>query len=247
LSRRVLFSIGSIAAVLGLLVLAGPSSAAPIGNYTMTFSVDGVGVIGSMTHVVDPDVSHTGYYALDDVTLEDEGGNDYAFVDYWNSQYDVDPFVTNNFNVTNISAFTQIFEIVVTVPVLATGPQTLMTGSIGLSVTNTTSGGAALSDTGVAVYRAEIDGSTEQTLFDPAFSLGCAPPFCSDSDNAGFTNVLGPAASSTIGIRIRFSLSPGDSASGTSVFNIDAVPEPTTLVMIGLGVAGLAALGRRRA
>jgi hypothetical protein len=232
-------------ALASALLPAGAALAAPIGNYTMTFSVDGVGVVGSMTEVVDPDVSHTGYYSLDDVTLGD-GTDDYVFVDYWNSQYDVDPFVTNNFNVTNISGAPQIFEIVVTVPVLPTGPQTLMTGSIGLTVTNTTSGGATLSDTGVAVYRAQIDGSTEQTLFDPAFSLSCAPPFCSDSDNAGFTNVLGPAAATDIAIRIRFSLSPGDSASGTSVFNIEAVPEPVTAVLIGLGLAGLAAAGQRR-
>jgi hypothetical protein len=213
----------------------------------MTFSAgttdETMAVIGGVSQVIDPEVGgDTGYQSLDDVTL---GG--VAFVDSWSSAYDIDPFVTNNFNVTNISAVTQIFEIVVTIPVVPTGPQTLMTGSIGLSVTNTASGGAALADTGVPVYRAQIDGSTVQTLFDPAFALGCAPPFCSDSDNSGFVNILGPAAATDIAIRIRFSLSPGDSASGTSVFNIEAVPEPITAVMMGLGLAGLAAAGRRRA
>jgi hypothetical protein len=168
-----------------------------------------------------------------------------AFVDYWNSSYDIDPFVTNNFNVTNISAVTQIFDILVTSPVVPTGPQTLMTGSIGLSVTNTNSASATLADTGVAVYQAIIDGSTEQTLFDPAFTLTCAGAFCSDSDNAGFTNVLGPAAGTSIAIRIRFTLSPGDSASGTSVFNIEAVPEPVTALMLGMGLVGLAIAGSR--
>jgi hypothetical protein len=155
-------------AVLNVL-LAGSVGADPIGSYTMAFSIDGLGVGGSMSEVVDPDVTgDTGYYHLDDVTL---GG--VAFVDYWNSSFDIDPFVTNNFNVTNISAFTQTFDIVVTSPVVPTGPQTLMTGSIGLSVTNTASGGAALSDDGVvAVYQALIDGSTEQTLFDPALRAG---------------------------------------------------------------------------
>jgi hypothetical protein len=230
-----------LAAVASFLI-AGSAWSAPIGTYSMTFSVDGLGVVGGMSQVIDPDIDgDTGYYHLDDVTL---GG--VAFVDSWDSSYDIDPFVTNNFNVTNISGVTQIFEIVVTLPVVPTGPQTLMTGSIGLSVTNTASGGAALADTGVAVYRAQIDGSTEQTLFDPAFSLGCAPPFCSDSDNSGFVNILGPAATTDIAIRIRFSLSPGDSASGTSVFNIEAVPEPMTAVMIAMGLAGLAAAGGGR-
>jgi hypothetical protein len=99
-------------------------------------------------------------------------------------------------------------------------------------VTNTASASATLSDDGlVSVYQAYIDGGVVQTLLDPAYTLSCGTPFCSNSDNDGFVSVLGPGATTSIAIRLRFTLSPGDSASGTSVFNIDAVPEPVTAVM----------------
>jgi hypothetical protein len=237
---------------LAVVVVAGSARADLIDpNYTMVFSVaacDEEGTCGTPTPIGgvagphDEEGGDTGYYHLDDVTL---GG--VAFIDYWNSSYDVDPFVTNNFAVTNISGVTQIFDIIVTSPVVVTGPQTLMSGSIGLTVTGTPPAGAAtLTDTGVAVYQAQIDGGTVQTLFNPAYSLSCAsPPVCSNSDNAMFTNIVGPQANANIGIRIRFTLSPGDSASGTSVFNIEAVPEPVTALMLGMGLVGLAIAGSR--
>jgi hypothetical protein len=58
--------------------------------------------------------------------------------------------------------------------------------------------------------------------------------------------VLGPQANSSIAIHIRFSLTPGDQAGVTSVFNVDAVPEPMTVVMMGLGLLGLGVAGRSR-
>jgi hypothetical protein len=237
---------------MALLAFAGAAQADLVDpEYTMVFSAaacDDQGVCGELVEMGGVNGPHdpggtgtdTGYYSLNDVTL---GG--VAFIDHWDSAYDIDPFVTNNFNVTNISGVTQVFDILVTSPVVVTGPQTLMTGSIGLSVTNTASGGATLTDTGVAVYQALIDGVTVETLFDPAFTLTCAPPFCSDTDNAMFTNQIGPQANANIGIRIRFTLSPGDSASGTSVFNIEAVPEPVTAMMLGMGLVGLAIAGSR--
>jgi hypothetical protein len=97
------------------------------------------------------------------------------------------------------------------------------------------------------MYQAIVDGSTVvQTLLNDPQSYTSATPFGSVSTgfvNYGPTN-LGLAATSTIGITIKFTLSPGDTASFTSVFNL--VPEPGTLVMLATGLAGMAHLGRRR-
>jgi hypothetical protein len=247
--RHSILSVALLATALWLIPV-GPVAATPIGNYSMELSIDGVPV-GGMTQVIDPDTGgDTGYYHLDDVALDPDGTGplpSIAFLDYWDSSYDVDPFVTNNFSVTNISAFTQTFDILVTLPIVPTGPLTSMTGSVGLTVTNTAAGGATVADTGVAIYQAGIDGVTVQTLLDPAYSLSCGPPFCSNTDSDGFVGVIGPGATSNISIRLRFTLSPGDSASGTSVFNIDAVPEPTTLLLLASGGGVWAHFGRRRA
>jgi hypothetical protein len=53
-----------------------------------------------------------------------------------------------------------------------------------------------------------------------------------------------PAALSTIGIRLDFTLTPGDSASFTSVFVVQPVPEPAS---IALDTGDPAELGRQYA
>jgi hypothetical protein len=56
----------------------------------------------------------------------------------------------------------------------------------------------------------------------------------------------GPAALATIGITIDFTLTPGDSATFTSVFVVESIPEPGTGLMVGLGLIALAARRRGR-
>lgn len=170
-------------------------------------------------------------------------------IESWGSSYDTDPFVTQNFVVTNNSGFTQTYVFTVTSPVVPQTPATLMNGSVGLTITNTASPSADLDDNGNAIYTALIDGVGVQTLFNPVYALSCTPAFCSDTDSADFgipVPIAGPAALTSIGIRIQFDLSPGDSAGVTSVFNIVAIPEPVSGALLASGLLGLALAGRRR-
>jgi hypothetical protein len=244
---RVLYA---TAALIVPAVLALSASATPLTGASMNWSVQDSGQSGTANMLslatcnstdVGGDCTLTGWTPVHGLYT----------VNSWTSTWDTDPFVTNNFNVTNNSASVMTFDVTVTSPVILTGPQTAMSGSLGITLTNTASGGVTLDDSGGAIYTALIDGIPVRTLLDATYSLGCAAPFCSTTDGDDFgispnPPEIGPQANANIAIRIRFDLSPGDSAGITSVFNIAAVPEPETAALITLGLVGLAIAGHRR-
>jgi hypothetical protein len=242
--------LAATSALIGTWLLAFSAAAVPLTTATMGWTVEGTGQTGTL-NLLGPSTCNSTDIGGDCTLSNFTPGHGLYTVDSWTSQWDVDPFVTHNVSVTNNTAGTLIFDVTVTSPVVVTGPLTAMSGSIGITLTNTT--GTALLDNsvGAAIYAAQIDGSSVRTLFDPPYSLTCTPPFCSttDSDDFGiFPNPPenGPQANATIGIRLRFQLSAGDSAGITSVFNIEAVPEPGTAALLGLGLFSLAVAGRRR-
>jgi hypothetical protein len=169
----------------------------------------------------------------------------------WSSVYDFDPFVTNNVSILNTTGVTQTYIVGVTSPIVPQLPNTNMSGSIGITITNDPVGAATLTNPGTnPVYTALIDGVSAQTLANNPYTLTCAPALCSTTQNLSFgipVPVLGAGATTNIGITLRFTLSPGDQASVTSVFNVIAVPEPVTGSLLVAGLVGLAFAGRRRA
>jgi hypothetical protein len=174
----------------------------------------------------------------------------------WDAQWqwmgNSDPFVTNNFTLTNLSGSTQTFTITSTIGIVPIGPASLTSGSIDGSITdNPTYGGATISTvSGNALYTALIDGSDYLTLLDDLYSVTVPGSSGGSADvgPASFTNQLGPAITSDIGIRIQFSLTAGDSVSFTSVFSVEetAVPVPAAVWLFGSGLIGLVGIARRK-
>jgi hypothetical protein len=170
---------------------------------------------------------------------------------HWDVTADPDPLVTSALAITNTTAFTQTFTSIITIPVTpAVTPSSLIRGSIGGSVSDANSSGAATLSTasGTALYTALIDGSPVQTLYADPYSVNVVLP--DDTSSVPSTNfgipvfLPGPAALTSIGIQIKFTLTPGDSASFTSVFRVEPVPEPAGLALVGIAAVGM--LVRRR-
>ena len=168
----------------------------------------------------------------------------------WMLNLDPDPTVFANTVIRNMSGSTQTFFLNVVLPITVTLNSPLrITGSIQGGVTDTNGNASALvsSVAPTAIYSAAIDGTVVRTLLNHPSSLNVNAAFQGSSfvPSPGYSNELlvGTNATTNIAIFLRFSLSPGDSASFTSVFNV--VPEPSTALLVGVGVLGLLAAARR--
>jgi len=167
----------------------------------------------------------------------------------WEIDLDPDPFVSAFFTVQNLTNAMQPFTITTSLPTIALGGPTTMFGS----TTGTVGDGDFVQDqfgngatvrtlVGSPYYEALVDGVGVRSLY-PDFQQNAAALGNVNAINAiNFSGEAGPALISSIGIRNRFELTPGDNASFTSTFNI--IPTPGAVGL--LGVAGLAATRRRR-
>lgn len=216
-----------------------------------------VGVVGDMTTLDDVQLACSGTSCTLNGPVA--GGSGTWMLTSTSLTINPDPSVLAITAVTNTSASTQTFVVNVTLPVApAFGPPSLIQGSVSGSLTDTSSatgqgtvGSASLGAvSGGSVYVALIDGSGVRTLLDDPYSVAVAV--------ANGSTVIGPAdfgipvresspvaTTTDIGIELRFTLSPGDSASFTSVFDVVAVPEPGTAGLVGLGLLLLAVRRRR--
>jgi MYXO-CTERM domain-containing protein len=164
----------------------------------------------------------------------------------WSMTVNPDPFVIANLVVTNNSAVTQTFSLLVSLPVGAILPTSVMGGSITGTLTDLNGNGASLTSVaGDSVYHALIDNNTVETLMDDPFSVSAGAFESAVVGPASFGDPIpsapGPGVNNSIGILITFNLSAGDSASFTSIFVVQ-VPGPGGLAL--LAVAG--AIGGRR-
>ncbi len=195
-----------------------------------------------------------GLQPVGDGLFSGEGGAEGPTWDFsWEATADPDPFVNGAFSLTNNAAVTQTFIVSVTLPIIPQGPLTKIGGSVGITLTDSNNNGvASVTDAGNGIYFGQIDGADVLELFDDPYSLSVvfAGQTVVDSDLAGLPGptILGPAAAATIGIYHRFKLTPGDSVGLTSFFVVEAVPEASSMLLVGIAGTSLVGFGafRRR-
>lgn len=179
-----------------------------------------------------------------------EGGG--WVLDSWNLFADPDPQISNIASVTNNTGVTQSFVISVALPTnISFGPPSFIRGSIGLTATDANGSGLVeLSSSGSnPIYNGLIDGTSVRTLLDAPQSFSAAGAFNGVSTgtfNFGIPvqESVAVATLTSIGLEVRFDLTAGDTASFTSVFDVQPIPEPGTALLLGLGLVGLAARSR---
>ena len=171
------------------------------------------------------------------------------------TQVKEDPFITNNFVVTNNTGVTTTFTFAVSSPIPAFNASKIVESNILIQLNDDdNAGGATLtSDAPTSVYEAFVNGGSVLTLLDDPYLLTCTSP--SDCSPPGVANgqdgdeviaqAFGPVVATSIGITVKFTLSPGDSAAVLSRFEI--VPEPGTALLVGFGLLAMAGARRRAA
>lgn len=195
-----------------------------------------------------------GNATADDYAAEGQFENE-AFKLDWDLSGKYDPTINGAFSVTNNLAVPQTFTLSVTVPVPPIAGGTVIGGSVGGSFTDANGGGATFgSSGGTAIYTALVDGVPVATLYPSPVALAAGPFLTTNLLAADFGSPIpsaaGPAALTTdMGIELKFVLSPGDTAALTSVFVVEPVPEPSTIVLalMGLGCGLFVARRRSRA
>ena len=177
-------------------------------------------------------------------------------VDSWMVELKEDPFVTNNLVVQNNTGVTQSYIASVVLPIPAFPYDRVINSSFGVTATD---GGAGAADgiinVGIGsrptIYTGMVNGSSVLAL-DPVTGMPITQANCPGGASVGCTALAGnnvallfiPAGVATsIGLELNFTLSAGDSAGLTSRFEI--IPEPTTALLVGLGLIGLGAARRR--
>ena len=156
--------------------------------------------------------------------------------------FDADPLIYNNVLVVNNTGVNQIYTVGVTLPTTFGSPSQIR-GSIATSVIGTSA--TISSVVPFSIYSAQIDGVTVRTLQDNPFSLSTPAGAASAVASYGYEFNAVPVTSN-FGILLRFQLTPGDSASILSDFEIIAVPEPSSFALVGLGLLGIVARARRK-
>ena len=169
----------------------------------------------------------------------------------WNSTVDYTSlFISDNFSVTNNTGATKSFSFYVTSAIPNLLVDRIIYSTVDVTLTDTDAASRALlqTDSPDPVYDAEINGATALTFLDDPFSLSCSNPVdCLINGRAAdgvVSESITPINANEIGILVKFSLSPGDSADVLSRFQV--IPEPGTGFLVASGLAGLALARRQR-
>jgi hypothetical protein len=153
-------------------------------------------------------------------------------------------WLVNNSIVTNLTGSAQSYQFYAEEAFTLNTTESLVQGSVTVTLLDRgePANGASFGSNLTPVYKAFIDGNEVETLLDAPYTLSTAPPnrvasvnqFFGTSVSSGGTmwDVYGAGVVSNIAIQIEFTLSPGDSATVLSRFEV--IPEPASLLLIGL-------------
>lgn len=160
---------------------------------------------------------------------------------------DIDPVANLAFDVTNVTGSTIEVVMNLNVPIAPPLAATVFGGTAALTLTNSdASFNGALVENNAAgdpLFVGLIDGVPVLDLLETVSLSTASFDLIGDTEGLPGPTIPGGAALSSIGIEVNFALSPGDSVSFTSSFQVELIPEPSTTLLV---VGGLVIAATRR-
>lgn len=198
------------------------------------------------------------YYQLFPLTLTWASGDQFTVHDLSSK---LDPFGSFSGSFTDFGApstFTTVFTFPTFVPTVF-GPVSF-SGSVSGAITDGTGvpNGVSYTPAGgnPGVFRYDLFDTTVAPIanffLDPGAAFAAGPPNSHTTgpyDNSGSPIIVGSGPNGVGSVQVTESLigSGGtDQYAFTGRWDVNAVPEPSTMVLVGLGIAGLGALARKR-
>ena len=166
-----------------------------------------------------------------------------------------DPSVLLNFSLTGSSSPTHVTVSSTTLTFAPlTNPTAFATAAVTVTDTDSSLDGATVTGllTGTKAYEASYGNGTSLVPFADLVSPVTAATDSSNTSLERYPTTGGVTIFDTVSSiqsKFDFNLSANDSASGTSRFNVTEsvpVPEPSSVVLAGMGLIGLAAVRRHR-
>ena len=158
--------------------------------------------------------------------------------------------VTVNRTFYNTWATARTYDFVQYAPMASSTSGVFLNGSCTLSLSDMNGNGASLTNNsnGDAIYSATIDGISVATLWASNFSYTVGQYLSGSANPVSFANLGLPAGapqSGTMAIRLRFTVSAGDSVAFAATFTTTPAPGAAAAIL-ATGVGGLRGSRRRR-
>ncbi len=240
---------------LGLAILAATSFSAQAATMSdVSFTIEATSDLGTASWTVDSreDLWSADIYnwkLAEDVELKSNSGDVIATIRKNNTSLRLiaDPVVSLNFVVATNA--TTMFTVTSALLGFDPIPAAIASASAGITLTDNDGDGATLTGGYVgntksylAQYNGAIPGGTTFTNLVDNISVG-AFGTSTMNEAVGFTSIGGPVSS--MQTQFSFTLGGGGSVAGTSVFVVNPIPEPTTIIQV-FAVVGMIAISRRR-
>ena len=212
-------------------------SAVSFGGYNVMWGE--MGMEFSQDNMMMPSDDGDGTFSLSETWDFSAEGMGYCDMTYINLDYKEDPWVQSGFSVINTAPYAQTFTFTFTSPV---DPDltldTIVDGSMSGSWSSGSLDGTTITTvSGSPLFEGFIDGTSELSIYDDPSSWIDTNPFGSGNiTEVNLDSFAGPSPVTTdLEIVFTFTLSPGDAATMNGRMEIVEVPEPATMVLLGLG------------